>query len=119
MMATIGPRPEKLSFMVIEELRFRVDPIDQPEFLRVEHDVWTGFLRTCDGFVAKETWIPEDEPDFVIVMIWWNSMEQWKAITVEQCDAIDARMGQWLRPVAFSRAHNLIRSEPGRPGVQP
>lgn len=96
--------------MVIEELHFIVAVTDQSEFLRVEHEVWTGFLQTCEGFVAKETWIPEDEPERVVVMIWWNSMEQWKKITAEQCGEVDVRMGEWLRPVAHFRAHNVVRA---------
>jgi uncharacterized protein (TIGR03792 family) len=95
--------------MVIEELHFLVDIAEQREFLRVEHEVWTGFLQTCDGFVSKETWTAEDEPERIVMMIWWNSMEEWRRITPEQCNEVDARMGSWLRPVAFFRAHNVVR----------
>lgn len=94
--------------MVIEELHFIVEPNDQAEFLAIEGDVWTGFLRSCDGFVRKETWVPIDDPSRIIVIIWWATMAQWKCITPAQCDEVDARMGKWLRPVAFVREHNVV-----------
>ena len=99
--------------MVIEELHFIVAAADQADFLRIEHEVWTGFLQTCDGFVAKETWIPTDDPERIVVMIWWNSMDEWKSITEAMCDAVDSRMEEWLRPVAFFRAHDVVRSVGG------
>ncbi len=96
--------------MVIEELQFIVSAEDREQFLEVEGRVWTGFLQTCAGFMHKETWIPEDDPDRVIVMIWWNSMEEWKSITPQQCDEVDVRMGEWLRPIDVARAHHVVRS---------
>jgi uncharacterized protein (TIGR03792 family) len=98
--------------MVIEELQFEVDPADREDFLQVEEKIWTGFLSGCDGFVRKEVWIPEDDPARVIVIIWWNTMEQWKSITMEQCDEVDVLMGEWLRPVSVARAYRIVRSYP-------
>lgn len=95
--------------MVIEELHFVVEPQDIEKFLEVEGRIWTGFLKTCDGFLRKETWLPQDEPNTVVVMIWWNSMAQWKSITAAQCDEVDARMGEWLRPISYFKAHNIGR----------
>ena len=99
--------------MVIEELHFTLDPADVEQFLDVEGRVWTGFLKTCDGFLRKETWLPEDEPGKVVVMIWWNTMAQWKSITPEQCDEVDARMGEWLRPISYFKAHHIARVTEG------
>lgn len=96
--------------VVIEELHFLVTPDDRERFLEIEGAVWTGFLRSCDGFVGKETWIPDDDPGLVVVMIWWETMAQWKSITEAQCEAVDAQMGEWLRPIAFARAHHVARS---------
>jgi uncharacterized protein (TIGR03792 family) len=98
-----------MATMVIEELHFLVAPEERDQFLTVEGQVWTGFLKTCAGFVRKEVWVPEDEPGRVIAMIWWNSMEEWKSITPQQCEEVDQKMGEWLRPVAFARAHSVIR----------
>jgi uncharacterized protein (TIGR03792 family) len=99
--------------MVIEELHFTLEPSDVEQFLDVEGRVWTGFLKTCDGFLRKETWLPEDEPGKVVVMIWWNTMAQWKSITSEQCDEVDAQMGEWLRPISYFKAHHIARVSEG------
>jgi hypothetical protein len=40
-------------------------------------------------------------------------MAQWKAVTAEQCDEVDHRMGDWLRPIVHARAHVLASSSDG------
>jgi hypothetical protein len=37
-------------------------------------------------------------------------MELWKQITMEQCDEVDALMGEWLRPIDVARAHRIVRT---------
>ncbi len=96
--------------MVIEELQFVVAQAEREQFLEVEAAVWTAFLSTCDGFEYKEVWLPEDDENRVIVMIWWNSLEQWKRITMEQCEQVDLQMGEWLRPVDIARTHVVTRT---------
>lgn len=97
--------------MVIEELQFVVDPAERDEFLEVEGRVWTGFLKTCDGFIKKEVWVPRDDPGRVVAMIWWESMEQWQQVTAEQCAEVDELMGKWLKPVDEFRAYDVVRVE--------
>jgi uncharacterized protein (TIGR03792 family) len=94
--------------MVVEELHFLVDEADREGFLQVEQAVWTAFLETCDGFVRKERWIADDDPRRIIVMIWWDSIEQWKRITPAEVDAVDKQMGSWFRPVDVVRAHHVL-----------
>lgn len=96
--------------MVIEELQFVVAEHDRDRFLEVEAAIWTKFLLTCDGFLHKEVWLPEDDANRVIAMIWWNSLEQWKRITAEQCEEVDRAMGEWLRPVDVVRTHTVARA---------
>lgn len=83
---------------VIEMLRFEVSASDRKEWLAVERRVWTGFLKTIPGFQRKETWVDDDDPDAVTVVIWWESREHWGAVTPEQCASVDRDMGAWLRP---------------------
>ena len=97
--------------MVIEELQFVVSPDERDQFLEVEGRVWTTFLKTCDGFVRKEVWTPRDDPGRVVAMIWWETMEQWQQVTPAQCDEVDARMGEWLRPVDVFRAYDVTRED--------
>ena len=94
--------------MVIEELHFTVEPAERDRFVEVESEIWTSFLRTCDGFVRKEVWYPHDDAATVVVMIWWESLVRWKSITEAQCAEVDRRMGAWLRPITFARAHEVV-----------
>ena len=114
---TVAPAPPIIieSGVVIEELHFAVEPEDREQFMHVEARVWTEFLKTCDGFLRKEVWLPDGElnANKVVVMIWWSTMAQWKAITMEQCDEVDKRMGEWLRPVVYSMAHTVARVTEG------
>ena len=83
---------------VIEMLRFEVSALDREKWREVERRTWTGFLKTVPGFLRKETWIDDDDPDAATVVIWWESREDWEAVTTEQCEAVDRDMGEWLRP---------------------
>jgi uncharacterized protein (TIGR03792 family) len=110
---TSNAKPSIQPGMVIEELHFAVERDDVEQFLAVEGRVWTGFLQTCEGFLRKEVWLPEDEPGKVVVMIWWNTMAQWKSITPAQCDEVDIQMGEWLRPITYFKAHHIARVTEG------
>ena len=66
--------------MVIEMLTFDVDPSERAEWLDVEERVWSRFLEQQDGFVRKEMWLGPEDATAVHAVIWWESMEQWKAI---------------------------------------
>jgi uncharacterized protein (TIGR03792 family) len=83
--------------MVVEMLTFEVAPEEQAEWLAVEESVWSRFLQGCDGFARKQMWRSADRPQLVHAVIWWESREQWKAITAVQVAAVDARMGSWFR----------------------
>jgi uncharacterized protein (TIGR03792 family) len=79
--------------MVIEMLTFDV-PTDQLEaWLPVEEANWSRFLEAQDGFVRKEMWRSADDPTKVHAIIWWESMEQWKAIPQADLDAVIEAMG--------------------------
>ena len=86
--------------MVIELLTFQVAADERDEWLRIEEQVWSRFLEQQDGFVRKEMWVEEDDDgdaDTIHAVIWWESLEQWKAIGPEAVAAVDEQMGAWLR----------------------
>lgn len=95
---------------VIETLRFDVAHEDQATWLEVERRVWTGFLRSVPGFERKEIWIDDGEPDAVTVVIWWESLAHWRAVTAEQCEATDREMGEWYRPCTI-RSWRVVRAD--------
>ena len=83
--------------MVVEMLTFGVDPGERDEWLRLEETVWSRFLEQQPGFVRKEMWLGPDDETTVHAVIWWESMETWKAIGPEAVAEVDERMGEWLR----------------------
>ena len=83
--------------VIVEELTLDVATPDLDAFLEADERVWTAFLSAQPGFVRKEVWVPSDLPDTVVIMVWWESRELWKAITDSQVAAIDRQMGEWFR----------------------
>lgn len=96
--------------MVIEVLRFEVDPADRPRWLEVEEAVWTRFLERQDGYVRKERWLHADDPSAVSVVIWWETLEQWKRISAAEVEAVDQEMGEWFRPVVRDHTFHVLGS---------
>lgn len=79
--------------MVVEFLTFVV-PVDELDrWLQVEERHWSRFLERQDGFMRKEMWRTCDDPTSVHAVIWWSSMEHWKAIPQAELDAIVTAMG--------------------------
>jgi uncharacterized protein (TIGR03792 family) len=83
--------------VIVEELTLQVEAPDIEGFLEVDARVWTAFLAEQPGFVRKEVWVPADRPNTVVIVVWWASREQWKAISDETVAAVDRRMGEWFR----------------------
>ncbi|HMK12315.1 MAG TPA: TIGR03792 family protein [Acidimicrobiales bacterium] len=83
--------------MIVEELTLEVHHDDVEAFLDADARVWTAFLSRQPGFVRKEVWLPDDRPGVILIMVWWQSRQLWKAITDAQVAAVDAQMGEWFR----------------------
>ncbi|HSJ92312.1 MAG TPA: TIGR03792 family protein [Ilumatobacter sp.] len=102
--------------MVVEFLTFTVPPGELAEWLRVEEQHWSRFLERQPGFVRKEMWRGVDvegaEPvgaiDHVHAVIWWSSVEAWKAIPRAELEAVVAAMGPHER-TASCLAYDVLR----------
>ena len=94
--------------MIIEFLTFTVTPRERPEWLDVEERTWSRFLEEQSGFVRKEMWVEENDDEHVHAVIWWESMEQWTAVSSETARAVDESMGAWARQPTM-RVHRVIR----------
>ncbi len=97
-----------LSRVIVEELTLDVSAADLDGFLEADAHIWTAFLSAQPGFVRKEVWVPSDRPGAVVIMVWWESRELWKAITDAQVAAIDREMGEWYREPRV-REHRVVR----------
>jgi uncharacterized protein (TIGR03792 family) len=66
--------------MVIEWLKIRVNPETREKFVELDQEIWTKVLARQSGFLGKEVWINPAVSDEIIVVVHWQTREQWKAI---------------------------------------
>lgn len=106
--------------MVVEFLTFTVPPGELDEWLAVEERHWSRFLERQPGFVHKEMWRgvdvegaePAASPDRVHAVIWWRSVEDWKAIPADELQRVVEAMGPHER-TATCLAYDVLRVVPG------
>jgi uncharacterized protein (TIGR03792 family) len=84
--------------MIVEILYLNVTPSERPEWLAKDAEVWTHFLAQQPGFVRKEVWITDDRSEELIIAVWWNSFEDFQAVTPERQVEVDKGMGLCSRP---------------------
>ncbi|MGB3138754.1 MAG: TIGR03792 family protein [Nodosilinea sp.] len=77
--------------MVIEWLTFAVDPDSRETFVRLDNEIWTAALSQHPGFISKEVWISPDLLDQVVLVVRWQTREQWKSIPQAELDAVERR----------------------------
>jgi uncharacterized protein (TIGR03792 family) len=102
--------------MVVEFLTFTVAPDELDEWLAIEEQHWTRFLERQPGFVRKEMWRPAvvdgaepvGAPDRVHAVIWWSSVEAWKAIPADELQRVVEAMGPHER-TAVCHAYDVLR----------
>jgi uncharacterized protein (TIGR03792 family) len=80
--------------MIIEWLKFKVFAQDQEFFLIKDAEIWTHNLRQYPGFLGKEIWLNPNHPDEMILLIRWQTLEQWKAIPQEVLEEIERQFHQ-------------------------
>jgi uncharacterized protein (TIGR03792 family) len=66
--------------MVIEWLKIRVNPETREKFVGLDQEIWTKALARQSGFLGKEVWINPVVSDEIIVVVHWQTREQWKSI---------------------------------------
>lgn len=77
--------------MVIEWLKFTVTPEQREQFVQKDAEIWTPVLASYPGFLNKEVWISPDRLDEVVLVIRWESLEQWQAVPVDVLEQTEAR----------------------------
>jgi uncharacterized protein (TIGR03792 family) len=76
--------------MVIEWLKFNVLPEFRETFVQKDAEIWTATLAQYPGFLSKEVWISPDDLSEAIVVIRWQSLEQWQAVPAEVLEQTEA-----------------------------
>ena len=95
--------------MVIEWLKFRVDPDSREQFIQQDEAIWTAALATYPGFLGKEVWIEPNDSDKVIFTIRWQTREQWKSIPASDLAKIEQRFSTKMREMNIK--YKMIESK--------
>lgn len=92
--------------MIVEWLRFKVPPEKWEAFIRRDEEVWTAGLRNFPGYLGKEIWVDAVENE-VVILIRWETREQWKSVPQSTIDELDRQMGDLLIAIAESREYQV------------
>lgn len=82
--------------VAIEYLKFKVSPERREEFIQKDAEIWTALLSKNPAFLSKEVWIDPVETTEVIMVIRWESREEWKSIPQDVLDATEERFAQQM-----------------------
>lgn len=77
--------------MVIEWLEFQVNPEAREKFIQKDQEIWTNFLAKQPGFLGKELWINPAIEEELIIVVHWQTKEQWKAVLQNLLDETEAK----------------------------
>lgn len=80
--------------MEIEWLKVHVTPELREQFVQKDAEIWTAALAQYPGFLSKEVWISSDNLSEVIIVIHWESLEQWQAIPQAALEQVEAQFNQ-------------------------
>jgi len=80
--------------VVIEWLKFTVNPELREQFVQTDEEIWTTALSAYPGFLGKEVWISPEHLSEVVCVIRWASLEQWQAVPGNSVEAAEARFAQ-------------------------
>lgn len=77
---------------VVEWLEFRVSPSEREEFIQRDDRVWTAALREHPGFLHKSVWTSPQQPESVILAIYWANREAWSSFPADKIGELDRQM---------------------------
>ncbi|MDJ0846029.1 TIGR03792 family protein [Crocosphaera sp.] len=83
--------------MVIEWLQFKVSPESRERFIQLDREIWTPVLEQFSGFLGKEVWISPHRPQEIILIIRWETREQWKSIPQEILEQTEQKFAQQMK----------------------
>ena len=96
--------------MVIEWLKVTVEKDEIDRYIQLDQAIWTPVLAACDGFHKKEVWWSPDGE--IVMVVWWNTREQWKSIPEATLDETDRTFTEALGyPVKFLEAREYNMTE--------
>ena len=90
---------------VVEHLRVKVPAEARQAWLEAEQGSWEPWLAQQDGYLGRDLlWDPEREEGTLLIR--WASRQQWKAIPLEEVEAVQERFEQLARQATGTRQGN-------------
>jgi len=94
-----------LEVAVVEHLRVKVSAEARQAWLEAERGSWEPWLAQQDGYLGRDLlWEPEREEGTLLIR--WASRQQWKAIPLEEVEAVQERFEQLARQATGTRQGN-------------
>ncbi|MGK7874423.1 MAG: TIGR03792 family protein [Xenococcaceae cyanobacterium] len=82
--------------MVIEWLKFRVSPQSREKFIQKDAQIWTQMIASYPGFLGKEVWINPNAPEEIVLVIRWQTRQQWKSIPQAALEETEQQFAQQM-----------------------
>lgn len=90
---------------VIEHLKLKVPEAARQAWLEAERGSWEPWLSRQQGFLGRDLlWNPETEEGTLLIR--WHSREAWKAIPLQEVEAVQQRFEQLAREATGQRLGN-------------
>ena len=77
--------------MVIEWLKFRVEPQAREKFIETDLQIWTPVLAQSSGFLGKEVWLNPKADNEVTFVIKWQTLDHWKSVPADLLAATEEK----------------------------
>ncbi len=90
--------------MMIEWLKFQVPEALRERFIQVDEEIWTTALAQYPGFMGKEVWLSPEQPDEIVFVIQWGSLEAWKSIPETVLKATEQQFAEKLGHASYTLA---------------
>lgn len=103
--------------MVIEWLKFTVNPQLREKFVKLDREIWTATLAQFSGFLGKEVWISPIHSDEVVFVIHWQSRDAWKAVPAEVLADTEAKFAQAMGQETYTMTESeeyMVRQFPNK-----
>lgn len=90
---------------VVEHLRVKVPAEARQAWLEAERGSWDPWLKQQPGYLGRDLlWDPEREEGTLLIR--WASRDQWKAIPLEEVEAVQERFEQLAREATGTQQGN-------------
>lgn len=87
--------------MVIEWLKFNVAPQEREKFIQTDNEIWTVTLAQFPGFLGKEVWIAPNKPQELILVIHWETRQQWKAVPQSVLETTEQQFARAMKADSY------------------